>query len=69
MWPRPRRDAAIGYDESSSKVILFGGRAKDNEVFDDTWTYEISSGKSFRLFHRHVLLQIIFGAALNCYAR
>ena len=50
--PPARRDAAIGYDEVGSKVILFGGRGDDNKIFGDTWIYEIIPSELLYLFDR-----------------
>lgn len=51
--PAPRREAAIGYDISRNRVILFGGwqtsaNSNNNKfsmpvLFDDTWEYSLDT--------------------------
>ncbi|HEX6492776.1 MAG TPA: hypothetical protein VF112_04655, partial [Candidatus Dormibacteraeota bacterium] len=49
--PPPRAFAAAGYDPLRGEVVLFGGRAAENRLLDDTWTWD---GNSWRLQYHTV---------------
>ncbi|HVS42557.1 MAG TPA: hypothetical protein VMU20_09825 [Candidatus Dormibacteraeota bacterium] len=49
--PPPRAFAAAGYDPQRAEVVLFGGRAGENRLLDDTWTWD---GSSWRLRYQTV---------------
>lgn len=40
--PEPRRDAALGFDQSF--LILYGGRGNDGEPMDDSRSFNILTG-------------------------
>lgn len=42
--PEPRRDAALGFDQSF--LILYGGRGQDGEPKDDSRSFNILTGLS-----------------------
>ncbi|XP_058949636.2 uncharacterized protein [Pocillopora verrucosa] len=43
-FPKPRRDSSIGFDRKKNRLIIFGGRAgQDN--FADTWSFDLSSNE------------------------
>ncbi|KAJ3372817.1 hypothetical protein GGF31_001354 [Allomyces arbusculus] len=41
--PSPRRDAVFVYEPSTKKILMFGGRTKDNVPLDDTWLLDIDT--------------------------
>jgi len=38
--PPPRTDAALAFDPSEGRLVLFGGRAADGALLDDCWTWD-----------------------------
>lgn len=42
--PKPRKDAAIGFDASRNKITIFGGRG-NHGTFSDTWNLDIANQK------------------------
>ena len=42
--PDPRRDAALGFDQSF--LILYGGRGNDGEPMDDSRSFNVLTGIS-----------------------
>lgn len=52
--PVPRRDAAIGYDVSRNRIVVFGGWQTNTDNFhyripvllDDTWEFDLYTRKS-----------------------
>lgn len=42
-FPAPRRDSSIGFDRTRNQLVIFGGRGSEN--FDDTWTFDLGTGK------------------------
>lgn len=40
--PEPRRDAALGFDQSF--LILYGGRGNDGEPMDDSRSFNVLTG-------------------------
>ncbi|KAI9151010.1 hypothetical protein H9P43_009625 [Blastocladiella emersonii ATCC 22665] len=42
--PGGRRDAVFVYDHTTKKIVLFGGRTRDNVPQDDTWLLDIVTG-------------------------
>lgn len=43
-FPKPRRDSSIGFDRKKNRLIIFGGRAgQDN--FADTWSFDLTSNE------------------------
>ncbi|ORZ35245.1 hypothetical protein BCR44DRAFT_23879 [Catenaria anguillulae PL171] len=41
--PGPRRDAVFVYEHAFKKIVLFGGRTRDNVPQDDTWVLDLYS--------------------------
>ena len=49
MFPPPRRDAGLGWDEIKDRVLVYGGRGKQGEaeiVLGDMWSYDLKAGES-----------------------
>ncbi len=42
--PAPRQSLAAAYDPVAGRLLIFGGRRGDDEVFDDTWSLEHANG-------------------------
>lgn len=43
QFPAPRRDSSIGFDQTKNQLVIFGGRGSEN--FDDTWIFDLETGK------------------------
>lgn len=44
-WPEARMAHSLSHDPDNDILLLFGGRAADNDIgLTDTWVYELSSG-------------------------
>lgn len=40
--PEARRDCAIGYDRTTKRILIFGGRG-NNGLLDDTWSFNLNT--------------------------
>lgn len=54
--PSARRDMALGYFQTQNKLVVFGGRG--GPITDDTWEFDIGTGKH-RSHRDNSILRII----------
>ena len=41
--PPKRSDMGIAYDSDAKKIVIFSGYGEGDEIYDDTWVYDVSS--------------------------
>ena len=41
QFPAPRRDSSIGFNRAANQLVIFGGKGKNGENFNDTWIFDL----------------------------
>lgn len=41
QFPAPRRDSSIGFNRAAKQLVIFGGKGKNGENFNDTWIFDL----------------------------